>query len=187
MQSQQRENQRGSFVLPAEGFGAIATVRTGRAWKIADGRSTGRAAATAGGGDRKAEAVDGCMTPGMASRAHLSIFNEGEKTMKFRKKPVIIEAFRVGHDRLWPDWFHAAVTKNDIITHGLGKLGKGEKYCEIKTLEGVMRANDGDYIIQGIQGEIYPCKPDIFAATYEPAPDSSEGIWRAEGQGAPAA
>ena len=40
-------------------------------------------------------------------------------------------------------------------------------YCEIKTLEGVMRGDCYDYIIQGVKGEIYPCKPDIFLATYE--------------------
>ena len=47
----------------------------------------------------------------------------------------------------------------------------GTSHCRlnIHTLEGVMVADPGDYIIKGIQGEIYPCKPDIFAATYEPA------------------
>jgi hypothetical protein len=40
-------------------------------------------------------------------------------------------------------------------------------WIEIPTLEGVMRANYGDYIIKGVQGEFYPCKPDIFEATYE--------------------
>ncbi len=41
------------------------------------------------------------------------------------------------------------------------------RYMQIDTLEGVMTANKGDYIIQGVQGEIYPCKPDIFEMTYE--------------------
>lgn len=79
---------------------------------------------------------------------------------KFRKKPVVIEAFRYWTDNR-PDWFCDEVTKNNIITH--------KEYCEIKTLEGVMRAQAGDYIIKGIKGEIYPCKPDIFEATYEKA------------------
>ncbi len=90
----------------------------------------------------------------------------------FRKKPIVIEAVKLEQRFDWPDWFHDAVSRNDIITHGLGKLfdgffGVGEVYCEIKTLEGVMRANEGDWIIKGVKGEIYPCKEDIFAATYE--------------------
>ena len=44
----------------------------------------------------------------------------------------------------------------------------------IRTLEGEMRAIPGDWIIRGVQGEFYPCKPDIFAATYEPVPESDE-------------
>lgn len=40
-------------------------------------------------------------------------------------------------------------------------------YADIKTLEGTMRANNGDWIIQGVNGEIYPCKPDIFEKTYD--------------------
>lgn len=44
----------------------------------------------------------------------------------------------------------------------------GEKiWIEIKTLEGVMKASEGDYIIKGVNGELYPCKPDIFIKTYE--------------------
>lgn len=89
--------------------------------------------------------------------------------MKFRKKPIVIEAFKVEQRALWPEWFHAAVSVNHVITHGMGKFGEGPVYCEITTLEGVMRADDGDWIIQGVKGELYPCKPDIFAATYEKA------------------
>lgn len=44
---------------------------------------------------------------------------------------------------------------------------------DIKTLEGTMRADVGDWIIQGVKGELYPCKPDIFAATYEPVIEPS--------------
>ena len=91
--------------------------------------------------------------------------------MKFRKKPVVIEAFKLERRFGWPNWFHDAVTRNDIITHGLGKYGEGEVYCEIKTLEGTMRANFGDWIIQGVNGEIYPCKNEIFQKTYEPVKD----------------
>lgn len=86
----------------------------------------------------------------------------------FRKRPVVIEAVQLQRRFGWPDWFADAVSKNNIITHGLGKFGEGPVYCEIKTLEGVMRANEGDWIIRGIVGEIYPCKDVIFRSTYEP-------------------
>lgn len=78
---------------------------------------------------------------------------------KFRKRPVVIEAFQYWIDSR-PDWFTDKVSSNEITTH--------ETHCEIKTLEGVMRGERGDYIIQGVRGEVYPCKSDIFNATYEP-------------------
>ena len=90
--------------------------------------------------------------------------------MKYRKKPVVIEAFQIGSDRFYPEWLHDAVSKNDVITYkDPNSDGWKEPFyhCDIKTLEGVMRGNRGDYIIQGVSGEIYPCKPDIFELTYE--------------------
>lgn len=88
--------------------------------------------------------------------------------MKFRKKPVVIEAFQLGIDNM-PDWFTDAVAKNDIILHGQssGFYHAHDTNAYIKTLEGWHHANYGDYVIQGIKGEIYPCKPDIFEKTYE--------------------
>ena len=86
---------------------------------------------------------------------------------KFRKKPVVIEAFRLNERGLVAeDWFWDAVTRNDIITHCFGKHEPCPAWCEIKTLEGTMIANAGDYIIQGVHGEIHPCKADIFQKTY---------------------
>jgi hypothetical protein len=86
--------------------------------------------------------------------------------MKYVKKPVVISAFRYGIDAR-PDWFDSKVTSNEIITHiGIDRKETQDYYCEIKTLEGVMVGKLGDYIIQGIQGEVYPCKPDIFEKTY---------------------
>lgn len=78
---------------------------------------------------------------------------------KFRKKPIVIEAWQVGSFEPRPDW---------LIDHP-NVYGPGDLYLEIKTLEGTMRADRGDWVIRGVQGELYPCKPDIFAATYEPA------------------
>lgn len=79
---------------------------------------------------------------------------------KYRKKPVEIEAVRYMMDESLPDWFMDNVSTNTIITHPDGS-------CEIKTLEGIMTANYGDYIILGVNGEVYPCKPDIFEKTYD--------------------
>ena len=64
--------------------------------------------------------------------------------MKFKKKPVIIEAYQT------------------------------DKEMEIETLEGTLHASVGDWIITGVNGEKYPCKPDIFAKTYEPVDDIKE-------------
>lgn len=64
--------------------------------------------------------------------------------MKFRKKPVVVEAYQTSVP------------------------------LEIETLEGIMYASPGDWIITGVNGEKYPCKPDIFEKTYEPVNDSEE-------------
>lgn len=91
---------------------------------------------------------------------------------KYRKKPVVIEAFQLNARGLVEeDWFWDAVTKNDIITFNFGKYYPGDAWCHIKTLEGIMTANTGDYIIKGVHGEIYPCKPNIFKETYEKVED----------------
>jgi hypothetical protein len=77
--------------------------------------------------------------------------------MKFRKKSVVVEAvqFRRGNfDEL------EAFVGGDAEWRG--------DHLVIATREGAMRASDGDWIIKGVKGEFYPCKPDIFAATYEP-------------------
>lgn len=87
----------------------------------------------------------------------------------YRKKPVVIEAYqfenKVGRDTR-PDWIMDAV-KDGIIHFHHERLNP--PYLTIQTLEGEMRASLGDWIIRGVKGELYPCKPDIFEATYEPA------------------
>ena len=89
--------------------------------------------------------------------------------MKYRKKPVVIEAVRFMIDDTLPDWFMDRVASNTIITNSDGT-------CDIKTLEGTMRADYGDYIILGIKGEVYPCKPDIFISTYEEVLENDKRI-----------
>ena len=91
---------------------------------------------------------------------------------KYRKKPVVVEAFQMtqrrGSDNFdWPWWLHAAwqlepeeVGSFLIQTHNPRRLA-------IRTLEGVMSVSWGDYIIRGVEGELYPCKASIFEATYE--------------------
>lgn len=81
---------------------------------------------------------------------------------QYRKKPVVIEAIQLED---------LEVSTLMSIQHLVG-LGKDvfevkEDGLLIKTLEGNMKASIGDWIIKGVQGEFYPCKPDIFEATYE--------------------
>ena len=78
--------------------------------------------------------------------------------MTYRKKPVEIEVFQFGKDE-FPKWFHDEVQRGDISIK--------DNCAYIKTLEGTMKADKGDFIIKGVKGEIYPCKADIFKQTYE--------------------
>lgn len=83
---------------------------------------------------------------------------------KYRKKPVIIEAFRYGIDDR-PAWFKEAERHGSVQC--FSQYGGDARWCEVVTLEGRITAQEGDWIIRGVQGEIYPCNPDIFALTYE--------------------
>lgn len=90
--------------------------------------------------------------------------------MKYRKKPVVIDAFRFRIDNI-PDWFMDGVSDLSIVTY--------YDFCHIHTLEGKMTGRTGDWIIRGVKGECYPCKPDIFEMTYElaePHPASEDII-----------
>lgn len=89
---------------------------------------------------------------------------------KYRKKPVVVEAIQwtgsnleeirnfVGGDLIedWMEFFDIKRTLKEMLVD-----------IAIDTLEGTMRVDYGDYIIKGVKGEFYPCKPDIFLATYE--------------------
>jgi hypothetical protein len=82
--------------------------------------------------------------------------------MKYRKKPVVIEAVQ---------WTGDVESWNKIMAMGLTQWKPGEMGTDtfvIETLEGDHLAKSGDFIIKGVEGEFYPCKPDIFEQTYEP-------------------
>lgn len=85
--------------------------------------------------------------------------------MVFQKKPVYIEAFRLGYDKI-PVWFQEQVRMNNVSNID-AFLENVNEIVKIKTLEGVMNATQGDYIIKGVKGEIYPCKAEIFNETYD--------------------
>lgn len=93
--------------------------------------------------------------------------------MKYRKKPVVIEAFRFYIDPM-PDWFMDKVSSGEVTLPRLDyeRYSISKDCCEIKTLGVAMKASVGDYIIKGVQGEIYPCEPGIFETTYEKLEDS---------------
>jgi len=85
----------------------------------------------------------------------------------YRKKPVVIEAFKWtgGPDQTEdPVWIVEAIKAGTVRFEGQGTPGVS---MLIDTLEGTHRANQGDYIIRGVKGELYPCKPDIFVVTYD--------------------
>jgi len=93
--------------------------------------------------------------------------------MKYKKKPIEIEAFQYDGDLMdthgeyyVPQWAVDA-WENDILTYGFND--DIECPCElyVKTLEGNMLIKVGDYVIKGVKGELYPCKEDIFEMTYD--------------------
>lgn len=87
---------------------------------------------------------------------------------RFMKRPVVIEAWQFGGNRTdiihsaHPPWLTQALNDGTVWYQG-----GDEPYYTIRTLEGDMRAVTDDWIIRGVKGEIYPCKPDIFEQTYE--------------------
>lgn len=100
--------------------------------------------------------------------------------MKFRKKPIIIEAVQLQVEEqrpdvtpeYWPfketpDWLTQAM--DEMILYPKYACDSDFFHMEITTLEGKMLVSPSDWIIKGVNGELYPCKPDIFEKTYEPA------------------
>jgi hypothetical protein len=95
--------------------------------------------------------------------------------MKYRKKPVVVEAiqYKDPHDYDNIDDIKNFTNGSIKVESGIGSSEDGggypQRYTQVKipTLEGEMLVSEGDYIIKGVNGEFYPCKPDIFHKTYE--------------------
>jgi hypothetical protein len=87
---------------------------------------------------------------------------------KFRKKPVVVEAQRFDGTQASAEALRKWCGGSWMMVGGIKSFSQRRRIIDVPTLEGTMRANPGDWIIQGVNGEFYPCKPDIFAATYEP-------------------
>ena len=85
---------------------------------------------------------------------------------KYRKKPVVIEALQFDGWN-WRECYQFMSNEVLIFPSSFSK----EEFLIIHTLEGEMRCNIGDFIIKGVNGEFYPCKPDIFEKTYEKVGD----------------
>lgn len=114
---------------------------------------------------------DVCMANGRLSEGRNTMF----RIKKYRKKPVVIEALQWDGQNQWEieKWAHEGMPPemNSIILPDLGECLK------IRTLEGYMTAQKGDWIIKGVKGEFYPCKPDIFDATYEPVDSAKATLY----------
>jgi hypothetical protein len=90
--------------------------------------------------------------------------------VKFRKKPIVIEAEQFFREKLpWPN----GVKGEDYFCPMLRYPLIGNSTSWITTLEGDLDVSEGDWIITGVKGEKYPCKPDIFEATYEKVEEDS--------------
>ena len=88
---------------------------------------------------------------------------------KYRKKPIVNEAFQMtlinmASNADWPTWLHEAWQADKGNVGSLYPMGNT---LFVVTLEGPLTVSPNDWIIQGVNGEIYPCKPDIFEKTYE--------------------
>ena len=87
-----------------------------------------------------------------------------DNVSKYQKKPVVIEAFEwsLTNEKNMPDWLI-----NEFDNGTLFFEFDDADWLRINTLEGVMKVSEGDYIIKGVHGKLYPCKPDIFYETYQ--------------------
>jgi hypothetical protein len=135
-----------------------------------------------------AEYAERCGRPtkpdGTSAANDQSRYADGVSMARYRKKPVVIEAVQVAaavyNGKTWngspfkcdvhPQWLEDAFTNGTIAVH---PSDQGFALLAIKAPEGTMIAEPGDWVIRGVRGELYPCKPDIFEATYEPVVTTS--------------
>ena len=97
---------------------------------------------------------------------------------RWRKKPVVIDAYQVRFPSFrderddWPVWFAEAMAASSETVGSLNPTDPEDPRgtVSVYTLEGAMKVSWKDWVIRGIQGELYPCKPDVFEATYAPVP-----------------
>lgn len=90
---------------------------------------------------------------------------------KWVTKPAEIDAFHWGHhDENDPKWLNDAIDSGMIVVH----YDEPNPYCTICTREGIMRCDHGDFIILGLIGELYPCKPEAFYKKYAPSKKRSD-------------
>lgn len=94
----------------------------------------------------------------------------------YRKKPLVIEAIQFKSDGS----ANVVAIQEFMGKHISPEYESGDTFILIRTLEGIMRADINDWIIKGVKGEFYPCKPDIFQQSYEPASHTPEqgGYWK---------
>lgn len=91
--------------------------------------------------------------------------------MKFRKKPVVIDAVRIEKGMEIPEWLKDAIECGEVALYGTKRNLRDQPHAQVVTLEGTMRGDAGDWIIRGVAGEFYPCRNDIFEATYDAVED----------------
>ena len=91
--------------------------------------------------------------------------------MKYREKPLTVEAVRYQKNVIMPIWFIKMVNENIIVINK-------EETCDINTPDGVLKSNPGDYIILDTCGKVYPCRPEIFEMRFEKVVGRSEGFGR---------
>lgn len=91
---------------------------------------------------------------------------------QYRKLPIVVDAFQMTKERratpeVWPQWLRQAFEKDGTVMSADYPADSPDAQLMVSTPEGAMLVGWGDWIIKGITGELYPCKPDVFEKTYE--------------------
>ncbi len=114
------------------------------------------------------EVRDGEIEEGQGECPRGDLAERGSVMSKFRKKPVVIEAYQLTEEMFWRNKYLGEYKHQNWCGSYNQRNGSFDMYLHIPSLEGVMRGQVGDWIITGVKGEVYPCKPEIFEMTYEP-------------------